>query len=585
MIVRKAILIAAFVSIMPLSLLSQQLTSTENNDDADKLEKSAVELLQETQAEVEGLRLAENRISFSSELASLMWYHDEREARAMFAGVMNDFRQMMAAYDSQMNQLGPKPADEPEIYGPMSMTEPSERQKVERKFRVAVSVRQSIATSMAEHDPELALNFFYDSLNAVSNADLRRQMENSDKYFEQQLLDQVAAIDPAKAAQLAKKALEKGFTGQQVELLKKLYPKDADKAIDLGASFLAKIKSESPGSLDLTATSALLKYGAQVLDQSRTTSGKKTIYSDSDLKDIAEALAQAVLARPNDAGIPFATYAKDVERFQPGRAIQIRAKVQARTPNRSGPPTFRTVNTSATLSANSNSSPAARAAAAAQAQREASEKRMMADIAKVGSGKLTTEQKEKVIQQSRTTIASMTGRDKKVTALSLLAAQVAKAGDKELAAEIMRDAASYVNAQPKNVQDFMLSWLLTTGYATVDPEKAFPMLDDMVSRGNDLIEAAIKVAEFIDTSEEIVSDGELQVGAFGGSMIRGLTKELGMAESTLQTLSKTDFQKMKSLTNRFDRSEVRVLAKMLVLRAVLGNKPQKQPSDKTVNFN
>jgi len=84
----------------------------------------------------------------------------------------------------------------------------------------------------------------------------------------------------------------------------------------------------------------------------------------------------------------------------------------------------------------------------------------------------------------------------------------------------------------------------------------------------------VKIGEFIDVSEEMITDGEAQVGAFGGGMIRGLGKELGVAEATISTLVKADFAKTKALTNRFDRPEVRVLAKMLVLRSVLGKKAE-----------
>src|SRR5437867_4781789 len=110
--------------------------------------------------------------------------------------------------------------------------------------------------------------------------------------------------------------------------------------------------------------------------------------------------------------------------------------------------------------------------------------------------------------------------------------------------------------------------MLATGNASVEPDKAFPLLDDTIGRADDLIAAFIKVGEFIDVAEEVISDGELQVGAFGGTMVRDLTKQLGMADSTIQLLAKADFAKTRDLTNRFDRPEVRVLAKMMVLRAV-----------------
>jgi hypothetical protein len=136
----------------------------------------------------------------------------------------------------------------------------------------------------------------------------------------------------------------------------------------------------------------------------------------------------------------------------------------------------------------------------------------------------------------------------------------------------MKDAESLVNPQPKNYQDFLLTWMLASGYAQANPDKAFPLLQDTISRANDTLAAFVKTAEFIDVNGEIIDDGEVQVGAFGGSMVRDLTRELNMADSTIRVLAKADFDKTKDLTNRFDRTEVRILAKMLVLRAVLGDK-------------
>jgi len=136
----------------------------------------------------------------------------------------------------------------------------------------------------------------------------------------------------------------------------------------------------------------------------------------------------------------------------------------------------------------------------------------------------------------------------------------------------MRDAERLVNPAPKNYQDFLLTWMLASGYANSDPDKAFPILEETIGRANDTLAAFVKVGEFVDVAEEMIQDGEVQVGAFGGQMVRGLTGELGMADATIQILAKADFVKTKNLTNRFDRAEIRVLAKMMVLRAVLNPK-------------
>ena len=119
--------------------------------------------------------------------------------------------------------------------------------------------------------------------------------------------------------------------------------------------------------------------------------------------------------------------------------------------------------------------------------------------------------------------------------------------------------------------------MLASGYAEADPDKAFPLLEETIGRANETLAAFVKVGEFIDVAEEMIQDGEVQVGVFGGQMIRGLTSELGMADATITVLAKADFVKTKSLANRFDRPEIRVLAKMMVLRAVLSPKRELEP--------
>jgi hypothetical protein len=151
-----------------------------------------------------------------------------------------------------------------------------------------------------------------------------------------------------------------------------------------------------------------------------------------------------------------------------------------------------------------------------------------------------------------------------------LAAQVALSGDKESASQIMDDARSLINPQPKNYREYTETWIVITGYAGVDTEKAFPMLENTIFRLNETISAAIKVAEFIDTSNDIIEDGEVQVGSFGGEITRGLLRSLGTIDMTIQNLAKADFVRAKALTNKFERQEIRILAKMIVLRGILG---------------
>ena len=573
------------------SIVTAQTPAEKNaTEQVDKLRKDAVAFLRETLSDVNGMRSLENRISFTAEIAGLMWFHDEREARSMYTGVIGDFRDLIGRYDHQMSELGVTLKDEDGRGGFMSfMVEPTDKSRLLRKFATAMGVRQQIAISIAEHDPDLAFGFYYDSLSSIANPELRSQVEGRESYFEFQLLGQLADRNAAKAAQYGLRSMGNGITFQHVELLKKIYAKDVDKGSEYGSALLSRLKTEKFDNKDLYIISSLIDFGGEKLDESRRPDGKRPVYSLSELRELAEILAQAIMSRnaEQESGAVL-SYVGSVQKYLPGRAAQIRAKFKAPKSEDIDPRVMTNamysariaVNTSANVAysgayANSNANsdnypPEAR-------EQDELERKLFEDVQGLGTKQLPKEEREKIVAQARKIIMQTPGRDKKIFSLSMLAVQVSKMGDKELAGEIMRDAERLVNPAPKTYQDFLLSWMLASGYAQADPDKAFPLLEETIGRANDTLEAFVKVGEFIDVAEEMIQDGEVQVGVFGGQMIRGLTSELGMADATIQVLAKADFVKTKNLTNRFDRAEIRVLAKMMVLRAVLSPK-QAPPS-------
>lgn len=269
-------------------------------------------------------------------------------------------------------------------------------------------------------------------------------------------------------------------------------------------------------------------------------------------------------------------YADRIEKYAPGRGAQIRAKYKEPKGSGYGSNTYsRNANLARLANVSGNSNAAANTSRTAQEEREKVEKQMLEDIKALASKPLSKEERDKVVDRARKIISRTPGIDKKIVALNLLAAQVARAGDKDLAGEIMHDAELLVKSEPVNYQDYLYRWMLVGGYVEVDADKAFPMLENTILRANETISAFVKVAEFMDVNDEFIDDGEVQVGMFGGSMIRELTGQLGMASVTIKGLVKADFAKTRNLANVFDRTEIRVLAKMLVLRAVLDKRETK----------
>ncbi len=72
-ILRLPVLILVFLGIC----VSAQDISNERSADDQEFRAQAVKYLRDTASEINTLRTNENRISFSSELANLMWLHDE----------------------------------------------------------------------------------------------------------------------------------------------------------------------------------------------------------------------------------------------------------------------------------------------------------------------------------------------------------------------------------------------------------------------------------------------------------------------------------------------------------------------------
>ncbi len=565
----------ALLAALTTSIFAQAPKGTQPaKPDRGELREEAVTFLRETMGDVQNMRTLENRITFSAELAGLMWYHDEGEAKTMFNAAIADFRELISRLDAQMTAV----AEDGDVDGIGVFTEGSDRRKSEMRYRVAMAVRQQIATSIAEHDPDVALTFFYDTASANPRS---ASLGGQDSMFEMNLLKEIATKSPSKASQYGLKSLEKGFDSQHVDLLRKIYEKDQEVAVEFGAALLKKAKDTKFKPYEMYCLGSLMEFGSANLDASRKPDGKKSVYSQSDMRELAEVMARTIL----DSDVPDAGmhYVPSIEKYAPARAAQVRAKLGSAAGNPRVANTFTVrgntrvnvpppeyagpVNTAGYGTASSNSNISSGRQQEQEAKRLAEEK-LMTDVAKIGSGKLPKEEREKVVAQSRKILMQSRGKDKQIMGLSMLASQVAKAGDKELAAEIMRDAESLVNPQPKNYQEFIYTWMLVSGYAEADPDKAFPILESAIGRANDLIAAFVKVGEFIDVTEEMISDGE--AGAFGGGMIRGLSRELGVAETTLITLVRADFAKIRALTNRFERPEVRILAKMLILRSALG---------------
>ncbi len=541
-------------------VFSQTVEKNGKNGISDDLKKEATVLLRETAIEVNGLHTLENRIGLSSELASLMWFSDEKEARAMFQNVIGDFRQLLADYESQINSRRPN-AEESGEYSPLS----GSASQPERKFAQAIAVRQQIAKAIAEHDPQFAFEFFSDTGAAITNPIFRQRLESSDAYLEACLLNQIAEKNVETALTYGRRTLAKGFNYQLLPLLEKIYKKDPEKGAAFGEEIVSKLKSAVSKPDTFYYLTQVLDVGLKNLDAIKGKPDQRPMFSEQTLRDLAEAAAQELLKREDAENYEISSYLENIEKVLPARAAQIRRKFEIKQKVKNIPASG-TASAAVTTAAVNPDSVGRGNSSADRLQTD--QKQLAENYKNLGSQKSSGEERAKVVEQSRKIIAQLPKREQKILALTALAVQVTQLGDRELAAELMNEVRAFVDPQPKNYRDYMELWMLAGGYAQVDAPKAFPILEAAIFRMNDTIAAFIKVGEFIDVSGDIIDDGEIQIGGFGGEMTSGMLRELGVADPTIRSLAIADFARTKQLTGKFDRTEVRILAKMLVLRGI-----------------
>jgi hypothetical protein len=328
---------------------------------------------------------------------------------------------------------------------------------------------------------------------------------------------------------------------------------------------------------------SVLAYGENNLTDIKSEPGKSPIFTESTLTELAESFADILLRRADiEDDYQLAYYYFSIKRFSPASARRLKAKYKNRLAdveddfklNDSKSENVKEAIDKAKEGVKDVAEDEMRLSPEEKARRAAEEAKssLFESLQTADEKKLSDEEKSKFVAEARKIIATMDEPLEKIAALSGLAFKVKQLGDKKLASELMDEANLLVSQQPRNYMEFLQVWLLAGGYATVDAEKAFPLLEDTVFRLNDTIAAFAKVAEFMDMSDEIISDNEVQIGSFGGSLTRDLTRTLKNADVVMENLARADFARTKMLADRFDRTEVRIFAKMLILRSILGGK-------------
>jgi len=192
-------------------------TDEQQQKEKEAAEKKAMALLEQIVGEVQLLRLPENRIRVQIAAADMLWKRNEARARSMFSLAGDGVAELIRSTDGNSQ-------------------------------RWAAQLRQELVLSAAQHDAPLAYQLLAatQSLTPTPDAGNDFRRPRSDANLEQNLLAQVAALDPKLAAQKVEEALASGqYPNALTQVISALQPQDKEAATKLTAKVVSKLQSEN----------------------------------------------------------------------------------------------------------------------------------------------------------------------------------------------------------------------------------------------------------------------------------------------------------------------------------------------------
>jgi hypothetical protein len=132
---------------------------------------------------------------------------------------------------------------------------------------------------------------------------------------------------------------------------------------------------------------------------------------------------------------------------------------------------------------------------------------------------------------------------------------------------MMDDARRLVNEFAENKDEVAGVLKLAAGFAAIEPDRAFSLLNPLIEQANDVINATAILAKY-NKREQMFRQGEmllLQTFGYGGTNFSRYGRELKM-------LAQADFGKTKNLIEQFRRDDVRVSLKIILAQSILSDK-------------
>ncbi len=598
---KKLIITSIIFTLLALShAVAQTPTSQPSKEEQEKarveLERKVLSLLEEIVSDSQMLKLADNRAIVQATAADLLWPRDEKRARTYFRDALTTIGNSLSNEPQQ---------DATQVYG----------------YWMLLQLRHQLLRMVARRDPQLALDLLQATRPPMGNDSAQGRMLSSrysqlseeELALEQSLAVEAAANDPKRALQMAEDSLSKGVSYSLAPLLRKLQQKDADAAQRLAVDIIKKLQTENLSqnpSASFVAQDLLRNalrpqeatLGAK--EQAIVAQAKPLNLDDQAKRDLANIIARAALSQTTDTSILLSIQPllPDLEKLVPERAEQLRKRVadaQKMLDPRAKQwmeyePLMQNGTTDAILDAAQKAPPEMRnglynvaAWKLAQAGDLERARQIINDnvsgpereqsLAMLDRRLIARAIEQGKLDEAKQLIARTPSKQARVAQIALLAMALAKKGERKLALELLAETKNLINTHPENQQEINTLLIVARAYADVEPARAFELIEPLVDEANDMISAAALLDKF-STGQKFFRKDEmvLQPGFITANvMFTQYAKELG-------ALARADFNRTKAVADRFQRNEVRLMARLLIAQSILSDRPMTGEADENI---
>jgi hypothetical protein len=513
----------------------------------------------------------------------VLWPRDAEAARAVFAKAADGVRTLIAETDSLDPQL-------------------------HNRRQTIMQLRQQLIEAAGRHDAKLALDFLRVTRQPPAYVYPNSDYKPTDQELrlEMTLASYMAAQDPQRALSLAESSLQRGFSSNMSMVLHTLATKDRDAAIKLATTIIGRLRAQTIASDYEASNLALALFGmtrtpaphAENNRPNQTTTGNGFWSSENIPVDEAtrrrliemlvtaglmNVTPQTVGLRQNILGALRESQA-EIERYAPSQAAAFaRRTTEVMNSNelRRGMSTEERLlaqngSIEALLEAAVKAAPETRDQLYTSAAWKATGENDFERARQIAGNVVNPEQRSQLLRQigqqqrwrgasqgnvneTRDLISNAGSLAEKASVLMQLSGQALGRGDKVAAREFLEEARTLLG-RGENSNEFYTLFSLARQYAQTDEGASFEILERMVARLNELLEAAVVVDGF---GQEAFKDGELRIhGGMWNDMITRFAGELAQ-------LARKDFERARGIAKTFQRRDARTTAELMLARDIL----------------